>query len=56
MNTNIDFNDYQDPIQNYLHDNIYWEYKWGMWQKTNVRLQSNKGTFQDDLIQVLPAS
>ena len=52
VNSVIDFNDYQDPVNYILDDGNFWELTPGIRKKTDLHIRYSIGTFDDNYFQV----
>ena len=52
VNTVVDFDDYEDPINYLIDDGLFWELTPGIRKKTDIFIRNSLGTFDDNYLQV----
>ena len=51
-NNFIDFNNYVNPVQNFLDDKYFWDFAPGLRKKVDIYIRKNGANFTDDYIQL----
>jgi len=52
INRYVDFNDYENPIKEFLDDTFYWVFVPSLKKLTNIYVKKNLVTLYDDILQI----